>query len=276
MPEPTSFNILLSIILMVPTIIFGTGYLFHRVGPGSTVDRRGYVKPWEKFVDSLGIGVLATVVSYITAIGLSLTTLEALDPLELFAVFTSYSCTYLCVVQSRWNYPIGVVTTVAYSWLFWNYGLLASSVLNSVLAVNLIYGWFRWRSDANTRPVTRLGWSPVWFGYAAIVAAGYFILTSIGYTVADYTGTDFPFVWTDSVILIGTLFAQLLLDNKRLETWAVWVLVNVFSIYTYYNAELYIVVIQYVLFLANTIYGWYEWRKSMKKTEALIPIVQEF
>jgi nicotinamide mononucleotide transporter len=213
---------------------------------------------------SLILGSLVTLASYLLAVSLGLLgSISDVDPLEFFAVATSYSCTYLCVVQSRWNYPIGMITTAAYTVLFWKWGLLASSVLNALLAVYLVYGWFRWRPDAITRPVTKIGFSPWLLGYAAIVSVTYFLLMQAGHEVARWTGTDFAFIWTDSVILAATILAQLLMDNKRLESWGVWILVNIFSIYTYYEQGLYIVTIQYVLFIVYDIFGYLQWRQTL-------------
>lgn len=100
-----------------------------------------------------------------------------------------------------------------------------------------------------------------------ITGIAYFAFVETAFLVAAETGTEFPFLWNDSLILVLSLLAQLLLDNKRIETWFVWVLVNLIAIYTYFNQELFIVTLQYVFFLANTIYGWYSWRKSMTTTE---------
>jgi len=216
---------------------------------------------------SLIFGVIVTTLSYLIANWLGLYDLMTLDLLEFFAVATSYSCTLLCVIQSRWNYPIGMITTAAYVVLFWNAGLLASSVLNALLSVYLIYGWFRWRPDAVTRPVTKIGFSPWLLGYAAIVAVTYYFLMLAGHIVARWTGTEFAFIWTDSTILVATILAQLLMDNKRLENWGIWILVNIFSIWTYSEQGLYIVMIQYILFIGYDIGGFLQWRGSMRPKE---------
>ena len=69
--------------------------------------------------------------------------------------------------------------------------------------------------------------------------------------------------WADSTILAGTILAQFLLDNKKLQTWIVWAIVNVFAIYTYFTAGLSLVAFQYVFFLANTMYGYAMWKRGM-------------
>jgi nicotinamide mononucleotide transporter len=203
------------------------------------------------------IGVVLTGLSY--AVGLGFGWIDAISWLEVFAVFTSYVCTFLCVLERRINYPIGAVSTAAYCVLFWQFGLVASMAINAFLSVYLIYGWYRWKSDTDTRPVTRMGlWS--WVITALVAASGYgivvFLATSLGGTLA----------WTDSLILVGTIMAQFMLDNKKIENWGVWALVNVFAIYTYFHAGLALAGFQYIFFLLNTAYGFVMWQKS-KRTQ---------
>lgn len=214
-------------------------------------------KATRNIVEALVIGVILTAVSYI--IGFAAGWLSGLSMLEVFAVFTSYASTYLCVRERRANYVFGAISTAAYSVLFFGQGLYASALLNAYLAPSLVYGWFRWRKDADTRPVGTVGWK--WYPvYIAVTGAAYFgavlLFGALGASMA----------WADGFILILTILAQFLLDNKKIETWVVWFVVNVFAIYVYATSGLALVAFQYVFFLLNTGYGFYEWRKSMKRS----------
>lgn len=205
-------------------------------------------------IEAVVIGVVLTALSYV--VGLSFDWIDKVNALEAFAVFTSYGSTYLCVVQRRWNYIFGAISTAAYAVVFWQVGLYASAILNLYLCPSLIYGWFRWRRDEVTRPVSRvaLKWVPV-----------YLIVTGVAYLgvllIANAADATLPLA--DSLILVGSILAQFLLDNKKIETWAIWAVVNVFAIYTYFNADLALAGFQYIFFLANTCWGFYAWKKSM-------------
>ena len=207
-------------------------------------------------LESIGIGIFLTVLSYIVGALAGWISLTALNWLEVFAVFTSYSCTYLCVKERRINYPIGAVSSAAYALLFLQNGLFASAILNAYLVPTLIYGWIRWRKDSNTRPVTHVSLKmlPIYLVIALVAYAGAALISqSLGGAMA----------WTDSLILTGTILAQFLLDNKKLENWIIWALVNVFAIYTYATSGLPLVAFQYVFFLANTVYGYLIWKGNL-------------
>lgn len=212
-------------------------------------------------IESFVIAVILTGASYIIA--LQAGWVDSVNYLEAFAVFTSYSCTYLCVKERRINYPIGAISTLAYCILFYQQGLFASALLNAYLTPSLLYGWFRWRSDANARPVTHVAWSwvPVYIGATGLAYLGaYGLSTALGGSLA----------LTDAMILIGSILAQFLLDNKKIETWVVWLVVNGFAIYTYANAGLALAALQYVAFALNSFYGYYTWNKSKR---AAAPVV---
>lgn len=204
-------------------------------------------------IQGVTLGVFLTGLSYL--VGLQFGWLDALNWLEVFAVFTSYVCTFLCVVERRANYPIGAISNAAYCLLFYQWGLYASAATTGYLTFALAYGWFRWRSDSEAIPVRHLEWKwvPAYIvATAAFYGAALLLVSAVGGTLAT----------TDTVILIGTMLAQFLLDNKRIETWAVWIVVNVFAIYTYGTAGLALAAFQYVFFLLNAFYGWHMWNES--------------
>lgn len=180
--------------------------------------------------------------------------------LEFLAVWTSFMCTYMFVIQTRWCYVLGVITTTIYSWVFWEANLIGSMILNLYLVPTLLYGYFIWGRDEVTKPVEhlQLRYLP-WYILATLLT----YLGALG--VVTLAGGEMATL--DAWILIGTVLAQYLLDRKKLETWLVWIAVNVVSIYVYLNADLPFVTIQYVFFLVNTLFGYAMWYKSMKKEQ---------
>lgn len=199
------------------------------------------------------IGVVLTALSY--AVGLQMDWIAELDWLEAFAVFTSYVCTFLCVMERRINYPIGALSTAAYCVLFYRFDLNASMAINAFLSIYLVYGWIRWRSDDDTRPITRMSRLD-WLVTLGVAAVGYFIIVRLS------TAFDGSLVWTDSVILVGTVMAQFMMDNKKLENWLVWAAMNCFAIYTYFNSGLALVGFQYIFFLLNAFWAFTVWFRA--------------
>ncbi len=206
---------------------------------------------------AVGAAVALTAASY--GLGLIAGWITDVEWLEALAVAASYACTALCIVQRRVNYVIGAVGTALYAVLFFRHGLIASAFLNVYLTPQLVYGWFRWRRDDQTRPVTwllaDLRWVPAY----------------LGVTIAAYLGgawlvraLDGQLAWADSAILAGSILAQFLLDNKRIETWFVWIAVNVLAVWTYVAAGLVVAGLQYVIFIGTAVMGFTAWLRSTR------------
>lgn len=209
-------------------------------------------------IESVILALLLTALSY--AVGLQLGWITELNWLEVFAVATSYSCTWLCTRQSRWNYPIGVITTAAYSLLFYQWGMIALAVFNLYLVGSLAYGWFRWGRDDDTRPVTRipLRWYPG-YGVVGLAILALFLGANAAFNPEGIASLN-PI---DVGLAVASGVAQLMLDNKKLENWTLWAAINIVSIPFFIHSGLTLVAFQYVFFLANTVIGHVQWRKTM-------------
>ena len=223
------------------------------------------MKSWQikQSLVSAVLGIVLTALSYAVAYAMSWDV--TFNWLDATAVATSYSCTWLCVVQSRLNYLIGAVSVALYSALFFRDGYNALAWFNLYMVGSLVYGYFRWGRDSKPRLVTLLGldrWTVV---YAAI---GISIAVACVVVNQYFPGTFRPVdIWITA--LSGV--AQALLDNKRLQTWPIWFIVNILSIYTFYQdatnnhvTGLYIVALQYVMFTVNTGIGYVSWKRSLK------------
>lgn len=201
------------------------------------------------------LGVVLTALSYAVAYLMQWdVTFSWLDAL---AVGTSYACTWLCVVQSRLNYLIGAISVALYSVLFWYANLNALAIFNLYLVGSLIYGWFRWGRDSNPRRVRSLSFDRWTLGYAGIGGVIAAVCVVVNYW---YPGT---FAIMDIIITALSGMAQMMLDNKRLQTWYVWFVVNILSMYLFFQYGLYIVLLQYVMFTVNVFIGYVSWKRSM-------------
>jgi len=204
---------------------------------------------------SAGLGVVLTALSYAVAYMAGWDV--QFNWLDATAVATSYSCTWLCVVQSRLNYLIGAVSVALYSVLFLRDGFTALAAFNLYMVGSLLYGWFRWGRYSKPRRVTSLRIDRWTVGYAAI---GLAISGACMLVNHAFPGT---FATTDIIITALSGMAQTMLDNKRLQNWHVWLVVNILSMWAFYHAGMYIVLLQYVMFTVNTVIGYISWKRSM-------------
>lgn len=207
------------------------------------------------FWAAFSFGNIATIVS--TVIGVAMGA-DQPSILELLAVYTSFGSTFLFVLQRRQCYLWGAVSTLLYAELFRRYQLPASGAVQVYLLGALGYGYWRWGPDGNTKRVTWVDSPQTWLLYA--------IATGVAWTGASFISRllGSPLSFWDGSILAISILAQWLLDNKKIETWMVWLCLNAIAIPLYWEAGLSLVTVQYVFFAINALWGLYEWGKSMR------------
>lgn len=67
----------------------------------------------------------------------------------------------------------------------------------------------------------------------------------------------------DAVITALSLIAQWLLNRKRIESWPVWIVVDVLTITLGVWRGLYLLAALYISYLAMCVAGWLQWRASL-------------
>lgn len=85
----------------------------------------------------------------------------------------------------------------------------------------------------------------------------------LGRTMHRCTDASFPYL--DALTTVASLIAQWLMGRKVLESWLVWIFVDVISIGLYVAKELYLTAGLYSVFLVLATWGWAEWRAAWKR-----------
>jgi nicotinamide mononucleotide transporter len=168
----------------------------------------------------------------------------------------------LTVRQNIWCWPTGLVMVALYIVVFWEAKLYSDMGLQVIYVFLQLYGWYHWLHGGNhpeqqlpvarIRPRKGLAW-------AVAGAAG---TVGLGYTMSTYTDAALPF--PDAATTVLSLIAQWLMARKILESWWVWITVDVMAIGIYFYKELYPTTILYGVFLALATAGYLAWRKSYR------------
>jgi nicotinamide mononucleotide transporter len=184
------------------------------------------------------------------------------------AIFTTFSCVFMCNYETRWNYPMGILGTFFYSWFFFQtHETTALAIFNMYLVGSLTYGWFRWKSDNNPRPITTMDRGDYCVhGILGVCVFALFMLILIGVShFRDGMTVNDAFdaiSWVDVTLAALSGIAQFAMDNKKLENWMIWIIVDIISIPYFYGIGYYGAAYQYVFLLANACWGQYLWYKS--------------
>ncbi len=183
------------------------------------------------------------------------------------AVATAFglACVWLSVRRNVWTWPTGLVQVALYVWVFFQAKLYSDVLLHLVYVALQVYGWVCWRrrGPAGDRlAVSRL--TPRAFAAWLGLAAGGSV--ALGLAMARFTDAALP--WADAAIAAVSLVAQTLLARKQLETWLLWIAVDVVAIGVYAAKALYLTCGLYAVFLGLATTGWFAWRREYRSASA--------
>jgi nicotinamide mononucleotide transporter len=173
---------------------------------------------------------------------------------ELFGFITGIACVALAVAQRIETFPVGIANNVFFVILFTDARLFADAALQIVFIVLGVMGWWVWATRVR---------SPL-----AVTRAGPRLLVATALGVGVATLILIPILraahgaapgW-DAATTSMSLGAQLLLNLKRLETWYVWIAVDVIYVPLYFSRDLNLTALVYIVFLALCVQGWRQWR----------------
>jgi nicotinamide mononucleotide transporter len=194
--------------------------------------------------------------------------------LEVISSVLSFACILCAVKEKIWTFPIGMVSTAMYFFVFFMQRVYSSMTLQIMFFAFNAYGLYKWthpgEKDAakldNTLAVTLLK-----FKGRVITLALIAVLTlALGYVMShlhNWLPSLFPeeakYVYIDAAILSASLVAQYLMAIKKLESWAIWFLVDVVSAPFYFITVGWATGILYFVFIFTAVMGWIEWKKSV-------------
>lgn len=172
---------------------------------------------------------------------------------------------WLVARRSLWNYAFGIAAVSLYATVFLEARLYAAFGLQFVfLALNL-YGLANWRralGETGSVPIGRMtGWER-----GATLIAVLILAAGLAFLLERTTDAQSP-LW-DSLNTATALAAQYWQARRRVETWVLWILVNLGSVGLYATQGLWFTTLTYGLLLAIAIHGWQQWRAAERKAGA--------
>ena len=178
---------------------------------------------------------------------------------EVFGFVTGGLCVIFAARRNIWTFPLGLASNVVFIVVFFEFALYADAGLQIVYIVLGITGWIGWSRGraADERIATRR--VPV---RVVAVLAVIAVIAIAALTAALMAFTDSTTALPDAGTTVGSLIAQYMLNRRWIESWFVWITVDVAYVGLYAYKGLYITAVLYLLFIALCIYGYRTWRAA--------------
>jgi len=210
--------------------------------------------------------------------------------IEIFGAVTGIIFVFLEIRQNIWLWPVGLVTSAVYIWVFFTSKFYADMSLQGYYLVISCLGWYWWTRGKKRRlrskatkfreaeggdveklrieetetkelQVTRLKLST-----GIMLALVFFLLYIIMWFVLTRL-TDSPVPVRDSFITSLSIIATWMLARKIYEHWFLWIVVNFVSAVFFLTRGLYPTVILYTVYGIMSFVGLAAWKKTIKADE---------
>jgi nicotinamide mononucleotide transporter len=193
--------------------------------------------------------------------------------IEIFGAVTGIVYVFLEIRQTILLWPVGIITSAVYIWVFFTSKFYADMSLQGYYLVISCLGWYWWAKGTGqkkeeekgrmgegekeelqvTRLKLRTGMVLV-IVFVLLYTAMWFVLTRL---------TDSPVPVRDSFITSLSIVATWMLARKIYEHWYLWIVVNFVSAVLFLTRGLYPTAILYIVYGIMSFVGLIEWKKTI-------------
>ncbi|MCR9278967.1 MAG: nicotinamide riboside transporter PnuC [Pseudomonadaceae bacterium] len=185
-----------------------------------------------------------------------------MDWFEIVATASGLLCVWLLIRQNIWTWPLGMAYALLSLFVFYGEQLYGQFALHVFYVLVNAYGWYHWQTGgADGAPVV-VGRTPV---AVAFVLALLVVLASVASWLLLDTYSDAQQALFDSALTAASLAAFWMQTRKYLESWLVWLVIDIVYVGFFVLQELYLYAILYGVYLIMAVWGYVQWLRDTKE-----------
>jgi len=185
--------------------------------------------------------------------------------LEFIAVITGIASVIFSRRENILVYPVGMVSTGIFIWLYITHGLYADASVNFYYTVMSIIGWVMWSRKAEGKSILRITASSKKDWINSLIF--FFVCWTILYfLLSRFTDSTVPIA--DSFTSGAAFTGMWLMNKKKLENWTWWIITDLASVPLNFYKHLVFTSFQYLVFLILAVMGYITWRKKISHATA--------
>lgn len=197
--------------------------------------------------------------------------LLATTPLEAIAVVAGIWSVWLSRAEHIWVYPVGLVNTGIYIYLFLRGQLLGEASVNIYYTVLSLWGWWLWtRKGAGAQPQLCITFSTPreWLRQLLFFSGCYVALfSSLTFLKTSFAPGAIP--WADAFASAAAYTGMWLMARKKVESWWWWIITDAASIPLCFSKKYVFTSVQFVVFTILAVMGLISWWQKAKAARGL-------
>jgi nicotinamide mononucleotide transporter len=194
--------------------------------------------------------------------------------LEFFGTMTGGLAVWLSAKGNIWSWPIGVVSVSLLFFLFFQVQLYPDMFLQVFYVVTNLMGWWRWanprKGEEDKKNELRVSLMPArqFIFFSIVGLTGTMLFGGLASHVHDWLPGIFTkpsaFPYLDSFVTVMSIAATYLMIQKKVECWAVWILVDAIATGMYFIKEVKFLGVEYFVFCFIAAFGLWNWVKEYR------------
>jgi len=177
---------------------------------------------------------------------------------EVIAVILAIAYLVLAMYENILCWLAALLSTSIYVFLFFDVNLYMESGLQIYYIIMALYGWYAWRDHADKQDDLHISrWTTRQHLFAI---AGILTITTISAWLLKDSGASYP--WLDSFTTWSAVLTTWMVARKILENWLYWIVIDSISIYLFFNKELYLTALLFLIYVILCVSGYRQWNKK--------------
>jgi nicotinamide mononucleotide transporter len=190
-----------------------------------------------------------------------------LSYVELIATITGIFSIYFASRSNILTWGTGIINAIFLFILFFQIQLYVEMFLQIYFIIICIYGWYYWSKKTDDHKISICKTKTLGI-YALILLFGTFIsgylVTNIHLYFPEIFKVKASFPYTDSFIMIGSIIASFLLAKKKMESWIMWLFVDIVCFLLFIRKGVLFLSFEYAVFTGLVVYGFFKWNKDLE------------
>lgn len=163
-------------------------------------------------------------------------------------------------------WPTGILMSIFYVVVFIDSKFYAFACINVYYILAAIYGWIKWKnSKGEDEASIAIVHTPVRY-IPFLVVSTVIVFGIIYYILTNYT--DSPVVYGDTIVTTLSIIAMWMLAQRYVEQWLLVIVLNVISVFLYFNQHLYPTSAMYLIYAIVSVLGYFSWKNKITHTSA--------
>ncbi len=185
---------------------------------------------------------------------------------ELLGTIFGFLSVILATQANILTWISGIVNEFFLFILFFQIQLYADMLLQVYFFVITLYGWYIWKAKRrqfaiSSSSVSRKMWWLVFILFGTLTLG--YLFSNIHWYLPSYFRIKADYPYTDSLVMMISIVATFLLANKKIETWYLWIIVDLICVVLFFKKGIIVLGFEYLIFLGLAVYGLINWKKQM-------------